>query len=262
MALATAVMTAMLVAGCAKRTPVNARLMSPYSEEKIWAVAPLANESGTSAADALRISDLLAQELQQVYRLNVVPVSRVLSAMEALEMPEIESEHDAQAIIRTLNLDGLLVGTITAYDPYHPPVLGLTVQLYTNGNEVRDRVASIDNAKGMRLLGASPSDATGSGINEFNQPVAGVSEVFDASDNGVRLDVQEFAQGRSDDDTALGWRRFLYSMDSYTQYAGHRIIRDLIREERLRVGRMMGSLGRVDEPSADDRGTHNLPPPA
>ena len=254
---------AAVLTGCAKRTIVNAPTMSPYPASKMWAIAPLINESGTSAVDPLHLSDLLAQELQQVSRIDVLPVSRVLDGLRAMNIDRIQSVAEAQALVRLLDVDGLIVGTITAYDPYNPPVLGLTLQLYTSGRETvvdDDRNAPLNSAKGVRILGAAPSDSRLPGLRTFSQPVASVSAIIDASDNAVRLDVERFARGRTDPDSAFGWQRFLYSMDAYTIYVGHRVIRDLIREERLRMGRQMVRFGSADIRRADDLNKNNSPP--
>ncbi len=225
--------------GCATRTTVNAPLVGPYPADKTWAIAPLNNDTGTSAANGLHLSDLLARELQQVYRINVLPVNRVLDAMYNLQIEQIQSVHDAQAIVRILQVDGLIVGNITAYDPYSPPVLGMTLQLYTSGLEFNaDNQAnqSLNTAKGVRTLGASPSDSNIPGLQNFTQPVASATAVVNAADNAIRLDLQAFAQGRTDPDSALGWREYLYSMDAYAQYVGHRLIKDLLIAERRRLG--------------------------
>jgi len=58
--------------------------------------------------------------------------------------------------------------------------------------------------------------------------------VLDASDNGVRLDLERFARGRTEMDSALNWKRYLVVMDLYTQYVADRLLRDLLREERVR----------------------------
>ncbi len=231
--------------GCSHRPTVNASLMGPYPESKVWAIAPLINESGTSAVNTLRLTDLLAQEAQQVQRIDIVPVTRVLLAMETLHLDRISTVHDAQAIIRLLELDGLIVGTVTAYDPYSPPVLGMSIELYTNGGEYGDQVASLNNGKGVRLLGASPSGHA-SGLLDESQPVTSVASVVDASNNAVLMDLQRFGEGRTDPDSAMNWKEYFYSIEAYSQYVGHRMLRDLVREERARLGRAMTQQRRAD----------------
>ena len=41
-------------------------LLTPYDTPQLWAVAPLANESGTTAVDRMAITDLLSEQCQQV----------------------------------------------------------------------------------------------------------------------------------------------------------------------------------------------------
>jgi len=160
-----------------------------------------------------------------------------------------------------LNIDGLIVGTVTAYDPYQPPVLGLTLQLVTSGRgEVRRSDASINSGKGVRILGASPSDRNLPGLRRFTQPVSSVSAIVDASDHSVLLDVKRFAEGRTDPDTALGWEKYLYSMDAYTLYVSHRLIRDLLNQEQLRLGSEMASFGSADRDRFRDPNSDTSPP--
>ena len=249
--------------GCAERTVIHAPLASPYPAEKVWAIAPLSNESGTSAVDPLYMSDLVAREFQQVRHIDMLPLSRVLQGMRAMQINQVQSVSEAQALIRLLNIDGLIVGTITAYDPYHPPVLGLTLQLFTSGNESARRSGSdapINSGKGVRILGASPSDSALPGLRVFSQPVSSVSAIVDSSDNAVMLDVKQFAEGRTDPDTALGWEKYLYSMDAYTLYVSHRLIRDLLNEERSRMGSMVASFGMNDRFRSGVPNTDKSPP--
>ncbi len=224
---------------CARRTQINAPLASPYLADKTWAVAPLSDDSGTTVADGAHLSDLLARELQQVYRINVLPVNRVIEAMYALQIERIQTVHDAQAVVRLLNIDGLIVGNITAYDPYSPPVLGMTLQLYTSGDEFNspnETNYSLNSGKGVRTLGAAASDTNLPGVGNSSQPVASATAIVNAADNAIRIDLRSFAEGRTDPDTALGWREYLYSMDAYAQYVGHRLIKDLLTAERRRMG--------------------------
>ena len=104
--------------------------MSPYGGRRVVAVAPLRNESGSLHVDALRLTDQLAAEVARVRGLDTVPVNRVLATMRSLEMSGIDSPADAHRLRERLGVDGLVVGSITAYDPYDPPTLGLAVELY------------------------------------------------------------------------------------------------------------------------------------
>lgn len=224
----------MPLAGCTlwpghDKPQINAPLRSPYPGPKVWGVAPLANESGTSAVDPLHIADLVTQEVQQADRIDTIPVQRVLEAMRAMNLGQITSPGQAQQLARILDLDGLIVGTITAYDPYNPPTLGLTLQLYTLTDPGMG--AGFDPVR----LGASPTDRQLDELRQFRQPVASASAIRAAAENAVLRDLESFARGRTTADTALGWERYLVSMDLYTRYVSHGLIASLFRQERLRL---------------------------
>ena len=104
---------------------------SPYPAIKTWAVAPFRNETGTTQADGTAMADKLTQQLQQVQGIRVLPVNRVLEAMAATDITAIDSTAKVHRLMETLGVDGLLVGTLSAWDPYDPPKIALTTQLYS-----------------------------------------------------------------------------------------------------------------------------------
>lgn len=225
--LAALVCIALLASCAAKRPVINGPLMSPYRDPATWAVAPLINESGVSVVDELAMADVIAREVQKIVGINALPVQRVLDGMRAMNIGVIDSPATARSLARIIGADGIIVGSVTAYDPYNPPILGLTLQLYT--------------AQAARLpddlvdqLGTAASDTSLGGFAIADAPISSAAVVLDASDNGVRLDLEQFALGRTETNSALNWKRYLVVMDLYTQYVADRVLRDLLREERTR----------------------------
>src|SRR6185369_9689416 len=98
--------------------------------ETLWAVAPLANESGVSTLDASKVSDALAGAVGQARGMGAIPVNRVFAAMAAKNITFIRTPQDARIVADALGVDGLIVGSVTAYDPYDPPKLGLNLALF------------------------------------------------------------------------------------------------------------------------------------
>ena len=66
-------------------------------------------------------------------------------------------------------------------------------------------------------------------------PASVVSEYLDGKNHGVLMDLERYARGRHEADTALGWRRYLASMDLYTEYGAWRAVGRLIDHEWLRL---------------------------
>ena len=79
------------------------------------------------------------------------------------------------------------------------------------------------------------------GLTFAGKPVSVVSEHLDARDHGVLMAVKGYAQGRSDQNSALAWRIYTASMNLYTQFVAHHTVGRLIDEEWLRMSQMMRS---------------------
>ena len=141
----------LLISGCSLMAGSGAEpLVSPYPTQRVWAIAPLRNESGSVQANGHTLADHLARQLENASNLNVLPVNRTLAVMETLEIAQISSPAQARQVLASLNADALVVGTITAYDPYDPPKLGLAIELYIN-----KRVEYFDSLNVRKLTRAS-----------------------------------------------------------------------------------------------------------
>lgn len=226
-------------AGCTNRPPGHELvqptvLVSPYDPargEVLWAVVPLRNESGTSLANPLTISDALVGAVAEVRGLRSLPINRTIAAMRALELSAVQTPADASQLADALGVDGLIVGTITAYDPYDPPTLGISLALYA-----RNSTAQYASAVDPRELSYQPSErAPRPGIAPGGGPAATVSEHLDANNHEVLAAVKNYALGRHDPKRPLGWRRYVMSMDLYTQFAAHHLVAGLVAHERRRL---------------------------
>ncbi len=204
---------------------------SPYPATKLWAVVPFRNESGTSVADGLAFAEHLSQQLQQVPGIQIVPTNRVIAAMEASKLTQITTVDQAMKLIQTLDVDGVVVGTITAWDPYDPPKIGATIALFS-AERGEPGGTGID----TRQLTASPIDSnTLPGERHWSQPVAQISNHFDAANGSVLTRLQAYATGRVPNDSPAGWRRYLISMDLYSEFVSHELMRRLFASEWSRL---------------------------
>lgn len=207
--------------------------MAPYDMsqgEVLWAVVPLANETGTELIDPLLISDKLVAAAEEVEGVRTVPLNRTLVAMRALEISRITDPGQIRKLASAMGVDGVLVGSITAWDPYDPPTLGLSLALYANPGRVAD--GSLD----TRALSKSPTDmAPGAQSGYSSRPASVVSAHLDARDHAVLSKLKDYATGRHDPASALGWHRYTASMDLYTQFAAHELVAELLDKERARI---------------------------
>lgn len=208
-------------------------LVAPYnaiSGDVLWAVAPLANESGVSFVDSGMVADALVTRIDEVRGLACLPLNRTLAAMRARGMRSVTSPADARALAQTLGVDGIIVGTITSYDPYDPPKLGLKLALFARNPGVEQ--AALDPLK-LQISYTEFDRKLASAY--LSRPVATVSEHLDAANHDVLFELRRYATGRHDPSRALGWKSYLASMDLYTEFAAQVAVSRLIEQERLRV---------------------------
>ena len=203
-------------------------LLAPYDTPQLWAIAPLANESGTTAVDRMTITDLLSEQLQQVDGVNTIPVNRVLLAMQRLGLNAVTTPQDARNLIVVLGVDGLVVGTITAWDPYQPPKLGLAVQLFTTASMPATN-AAFDPNTARRATGETVSNPSTAA------PIAQAAGIWDASNHQTLASLKSFTRGRTRLDSAYGPDLYLVDMDLYTQFVAHRLVEKLLRNEHSRL---------------------------
>ncbi len=211
--------------------PPAATLASPYPTRQVWAIAPLRNDSGSLQADGLVMADHLHRQLENASNLDVLPVNRTLAAMQALNMPQVASPSQAMQLLRVLGADGLVVGSITAYDPYDPPTLGLTLELFTNERIDRNDAA---NLRRLTTAATDPSPSIASN-GAATQPVSIASAVLKASDPRTRELMEYYAAQRGSEGERGTWRMYRMSMDLYSEFAAYVMGRNLLEAEGRRI---------------------------
>ncbi len=226
--------------GCAPKAELQfpASLVAPYETiqgDVLWAVAPPRNESGVGLLDPLIVADALAATFQEVRGISVVPVNRTIGAMQAMGISEVSSAADARRLALELGVDGVVVSSITAWNPYKPPRLGLSLALYGRPGSDRlvERAADVD----PRRLTSSTSERRLPNAGAGDQALSVAAEHLDAANHEVLMAVRAYAEGRSDPQTALGWRGYLASMQLFTKFACYQLTGRLLNEERLRLAR-------------------------
>lgn len=213
-----------LLPGCEHARPYGVEhvLLLP-GRKQVWAVGPAVNLSGQREVDPLLQSDLVYQQLQEVRGLTVIPVNRVIEVYVGLKIEQVQSKEQAMLVCEALGCDGLIIPTVTAYDPYDPPKFGGALQLFRRS----DNHAMMPNVDPRALAQAAaptpfeplPVDAG------FVQAVG----MYDAANGTVREALWGYAQGRHDPVGPMGQREYLQSMDRYVGFAYHTLVEDLLR---------------------------------
>lgn len=219
---------AMVVAGCEtppKPKPYGdeSQLFLPGDRRVVWAVAPTINISGVNDVDPLLQSDLVYQQMQQVHGITVVPVNRVAQVYAALRIQKVQTEQDARAVCDALGCDALVVPTVTIFDPYDPPKLGASLQLFVR------RGAGPVQRLDVHALDSSPTAPVAPPMTQAQHLLQSVG-MYDASDGSVREKAKEYAQGRSDPNGPLGPDEVFLSMDCYCGFVYHDLIAQLLGE--------------------------------
>jgi hypothetical protein len=242
LALLLASLAALAAGGCAHRDrdglDAPRSSAAPYDAAAgpvVWAVAPLRNESGTLDADPEAITDAVATAIGEIKGVRALPLNRTLEVMRALEMPEVRSPAEARKLAAALGADALIVGSITSYDPYDPQ-LGLTLALVARPGVMTGGTAPRLNARELSL--AATSRATRADLSAPDGPVASTSEHLDAKNHQVLMAVRSYAQGRSQSEGALGWKRYVQSMPLFIEFAAHHSVGKLVESEWVRVSRL------------------------
>lgn len=218
--------------------------VAPYDVrggELLWAVVPLRNESGTVLADPLQVSDKVVAAVQEVEGIACLPLNRTLEAMRALNLQMVTTPAEVRALADALAVDGLVIGSITAWDPYDPPVLGMSLALYARGDAMRAEPA----ARGLdtRALSARPAEVAFPASGYDDGPASVVSEHLDARNHETLMNVKGYAFGRADERRALGWMRYTASMDLYMEFGAHLVVRRLLARESERIGPPIAAAG-------------------
>ncbi len=226
---ATLVFGAALVGGCHGPQPKpytqeTHRLFLPGSHAQVWAIAPTLNISGEKQVDPLLQSDLVFQELQGVAGLTVVPVNRVAEVYASLKIDKIESEKEAFEVCDLLGCDALVVPAVTAYDPYDPPKLGASLQVFIKPGAY-EQTPRLD----VHDLQRSPTPEGYEPMAAPHQLVQAVG-IFDAAQGSVRIEALDYSKGRSDPNAPMGERIVFMSMDRYCGFVYHELIADVINQ--------------------------------
>jgi len=123
------------LAGCSAFPDVvhQPQLHNPFPQLTRVAVIPFANQSAEPTVDGDAIALAYFNELQQIPGFEVMPVG-VAKVMEMQftqqqGVPPSRGE-DFQRLAQFMDVDAVVVASVTDYSPYYPPRLGLAVRWY------------------------------------------------------------------------------------------------------------------------------------
>lgn len=105
------------------------RFHNPFPQLSRVAVLPFYNQSTDPTVNQTEFALAYAAELQNIPGFEVMPVGVVEQTLAANKI-KIDGGTDFQKLAQKLNVDAVVVGSITDFNEYYPPRLGLAVSWY------------------------------------------------------------------------------------------------------------------------------------
>lgn len=225
LALSTA---APALTGCASGPKLPTVLQAPYDGERVWAVIPFENESGVSTVDVNIVADRFVAEVEQVDGLRCLPLNRSLAVMQQLGIAKISDIRQVYTLMRAMQVDGVLIGTVTDWDPYKPLRFGAAVEVITAASEAAAKPLDL---KDVTMPTAdSRVDVDGALVS-----ISQASRLFDGRNNDTLRELDLYGAGRSDASTALGSRVYEQRIDLFMRFGAYILVRDLLEQEAARL---------------------------
>ncbi len=102
---------------------------NPFPQLRKIAVVPFFNQSDFPRINGADVADSYRHQLQQIRGFEVLPIGVVDNYLAKRPIP-VDQAPDFQQMARDLGVDAVVVGSITDFDPYYPPRMGLAVRWY------------------------------------------------------------------------------------------------------------------------------------
>lgn len=102
---------------------------NPFPQLSRVAVLPFYNQSAEPTVDQDQVALAYYNELQAIPGFEVVPVGVTKQLLIASGIKP-QSAKEFQALARYLDVDAVVVGSVTEFDAYYPPRMGLSVRWY------------------------------------------------------------------------------------------------------------------------------------
>jgi TolB-like protein len=179
-----------------EKRPVNAYLADPRDLASVRRVMvlPFAEESGVTA-ETDRLRDAYLAELQKLRRFEIVPLPASAQECALLNHSARVGELSTEAVVHLCDryyLDGVLIGSVTAWRAYMPQQLGMRTELVSVHS------------------GAI---------------VWAVDALYDAADRSTISDLRHYYEHMEADDNSLhGWEINLIAPSWFARYVAHRFV--------------------------------------
>jgi hypothetical protein len=239
-ALLALVLIPLFAGGCTSGPAQPRVLRAPYESERVWAVVPFVNESGVSMVDGAAVADRFVSEIEEVDGIRCLPLNRTLAAMQQLGITSLGDARQIYTLMRAMQVDGIVIGTVTDWDPYKPLRFGAAVEVLSVAS------GSVTEPLDLREL-TMPTTGTVNALEGGVLAISQASRLFDARNNETLRELELYATGRADESSALGTRVYELRLDLFTRFGAYVLVRDLLEQEAARLGVPLPG-GRAERP--------------
>lgn len=210
--------------GCADRSAAAEARRAQIYRSRVIVVAPVLNLSDNADVDTLRLTDWIASEFLRFDNQSVVPVNLTLAALARMGKGRVETPADAYALASEFGADATVVTAITEYDPYDPPHVGMVMQWYGQTPSAGPRMDPVLASRESSALQASAPALAGA-------PAFQVQRGYDAADERVLDELEDYAEDREGHLSPYGWRKYVKSQELFVRYCAWSSIRTMLRVE-------------------------------
>jgi len=123
-----------LILGCSlfPETRYREELHNPFPQLKRVAVLPFFNQSESATLDTEKVAAAYYAALQAVPGFEVLPVgvTKAQWRVYAMQFGEPTTGAQFQDLARFMNVEAIVVGSVTDYQAYYPPRMAMTVHWY------------------------------------------------------------------------------------------------------------------------------------
>ena len=129
------ILAASVLAGCSALPDLahQPQIHNPFPQISRVAVLPFYNQSAEPTVDGDAIALAYYNELQDIPGFEVMPVGVAKSELAKFQMTFrriVQSGRDFQQLARYMDVDAVVVGSVTEFSPYYPPRCGLAVRWF------------------------------------------------------------------------------------------------------------------------------------
>jgi TolB-like protein len=198
---------------------------NPRSDIKRIAIAPFVNQT-KQPIEGERFGNIFATELLRFRGFEVIRPHAVAKVARGAGI-RLESIKDAIDLAGVLKADAILTGSITDYDPYFPPKIAISIQIF----RLKQRALSSEDIN--RLIQSASWKPLPFSREGAKNLLLGIERVIDTSSAKIRDEIEAYARVYGSEETAFDrGEEFLRIGEKFWQFSSCFMILEMIKNLR------------------------------